>query len=147
MSTDLLRQQSKWKETLMEIRQMMASLIQEGFNSANMKPWRFHWDHQLYKSLEHQYQLGLEALNEHLPEIRVELIYRYMSVFVIFSYGAPLAQRASYLALHSSLFGPDGSVNYYCCINSFVNWLKKYSHAMVHTLTIVESIWPMLQSV
>ena len=34
------------------------------------------------------------------------------SVFLMSSYGAPLAQRASYLALHSSLFGPDGVVNY-----------------------------------
>ena len=31
------------------------------------------------------------------------------SVFLISLYGAPLAQKASYLALHSSLFGP---VNY-----------------------------------
>ena len=30
----------------------------------------------------------------------------YMSVFLISSYGTPLAQRASYFALHSSLFGP-----------------------------------------
>ena len=52
----------------------------------------------------------------------------FMSVFLISSYGAPLAQRASYLALHSSLFGPDGSVN----------WLKMYSQ-------IVEPIWPRLQ--
>ena len=29
-----------------------------------------------------------------------------MSVFLISLYGTPLAQRASYLALHSSLFGP-----------------------------------------
>ena len=76
MSTDLLRQQAKWKETLMEARQMMASLVQEGFNSSNMRPWKLHWDHQLYKALEHQYQLGLEGLNEHLPEIKVELTYR-----------------------------------------------------------------------
>ena len=55
---------------------MMASLVQEGFNAANMRPWQLHWDHQLYKALEHQYQLGLEALNEHLPEIKVELTYR-----------------------------------------------------------------------
>ena len=27
-------------------------------------------------------------------------------MFLITSYGAPLAQKASYLALHSSLFGP-----------------------------------------
>ena len=32
------------------------------------------------------------------------------SVFSIISYGAPLAQRAFYLALYSSLFGPDGAV-------------------------------------
>lgn len=43
---------------------------------SNMKSWRAHWDHQLYKALEHQYQIGLEALNEHLPEIKVELVYR-----------------------------------------------------------------------
>ena len=60
----------------MDVRQMMAGLVQEGFNSSNMRPWKLHWDHQLYKSLEHQYQLGLEALNEHLPEIKVELTYR-----------------------------------------------------------------------
>ena len=32
--------------------------------------------------------------------------YARTSVFLISLYGAPLAQRASYLALHSSLFGP-----------------------------------------
>jgi len=40
-----------------------------------MKTWKAHWDHQLYKALEHQYQMGLEALNENLPEIKVELTY------------------------------------------------------------------------
>ena len=41
------------------------------------------------------------------------------AVFLISSYGAPLAQRASYLALHSSLFGPDGTVdNDYIVTNS-----------------------------
>ena len=36
--------------------------------------------------------------NDHLNECT--------AVFLISSYGAPLAHRASYLALHSSLFGP-----------------------------------------
>ena len=81
MSVDLLRQQQRWKDTLMEIREIMASLVQEGFNPDNMRPWRLHWDHQLYKALEHQYQLGLEALSENLPEIKVEMIYRYMAVY------------------------------------------------------------------
>ena len=42
---------------------------QAGFT--NLRSWRAHWDRQLYKALEHQYQVGLEALNEHLPEIQV----------------------------------------------------------------------------
>ena len=33
-------------------------------------------------------------------------VYTCISVFLISSYGAPLAHRASHLALHSSLFGP-----------------------------------------
>ena len=37
-----------------------------------MKPWRFHWDRQLYKALEHQYQMGLENLNNNLTEIKIE---------------------------------------------------------------------------
>ena len=30
----------------------------------------------------------------------------FITVFLISSYGTPLGQRTSYLALHSSLFGP-----------------------------------------
>ena len=33
-------------------------------------------------------------------------------VFLISFYDTPLAQRVSYSALYSSLFGPDGAVNY-----------------------------------
>jgi len=47
----------------------------QGFAVENMKTWKAHWDHQLYKALEHQYQMGLEALNENLLEIKVELTY------------------------------------------------------------------------
>jgi len=49
--------------------------VLQGFAVENMKTWKAHWDRQLYKALEHQYQMGLEALNENLPEIKVELIY------------------------------------------------------------------------
>ena len=38
----------------------------------------------------------------------------WTSEFLISSYGTPLAQRASYYPLHSSLFGPDDTVNYDC---------------------------------
>ncbi|XP_013392185.1 cytoplasmic dynein 2 heavy chain 1, partial [Lingula anatina] len=76
MSTDLLRHQQRWKDGLMDIRHLMANLVQQGFSASNMTPWKAHWDRQLYKALEHQCQMGLEALNENLPEIVVELTYR-----------------------------------------------------------------------
>ena len=59
----------------------------------------------------------------------------FVTAFLISSYSAPFAQRASYLTLHSSLFGPDGAVNYdYIVTNSIssVNWLKMYSQWCTH---------------
>ena len=47
----------------------------------------------------------------------------YRPVFLISSYGAPLTQRASYLAQHSSLFGPDGTVNYDYIVTNSINSL------------------------
>lgn len=41
-----------------------------------MQAWRQHWNHQLYKALEHQYQKGLEALNKNLPEIQIDLTFK-----------------------------------------------------------------------
>lgn len=76
INTDLLRQQQKWKDNLYEIRQIINEAIQMGFSEANMKSWLAHWDRQLYKILEYQYQLGLDTLNENMPEIKVELIFR-----------------------------------------------------------------------
>ncbi|RDD40688.1 Cytoplasmic dynein 2 heavy chain 1 [Trichoplax sp. H2] len=77
-SIELLKQQQRWKDGLMEIRQIMANLgnISQKFNAESMKTWKLHWDHQLYKALEHQYQLSLESLNENLSEIKVELVFR-----------------------------------------------------------------------
>ena len=56
------------------------------------------------------------------------------------------------LALHSSLFGPDDTVNYdyiitnTCSINYLAQDVHVHVFPMVHTLTIVEPIWPMLQN-
>lgn len=41
-----------------------------------MSTWLNHWDRQLYKVLEYQYQLGLDTLNENMPEIKVEIAFR-----------------------------------------------------------------------
>ena len=56
---------------------------QAGFT--NLRSWRAHWDRQLYKALEHQYQVGLEALNEHLPEIQVDILVSRAANLGIFS--------------------------------------------------------------
>ena len=50
-------------------------------------------------------------------------VYVYNSVFLISSYGAPLAQRASYLEQQSSLFGPDGAGNYDYIVTNSINSL------------------------
>ena len=76
MNTDLLKAQPKWKEGLMSIREIMTTVLSQGYHAKDMKTWKVHWDHQLYKALEVQYQMGIESLNENLPEIRVELTYR-----------------------------------------------------------------------
>ncbi|XP_013915709.1 PREDICTED: cytoplasmic dynein 2 heavy chain 1 [Thamnophis sirtalis] len=76
MNIDLLRQQQRWKDGLQELRGGFSSLESQGFLSNDMKAWRLHWNHQLYKALEHQYQMGLEALNENLPEINIDLTYK-----------------------------------------------------------------------
>uniref|UniRef100_A0ABM5FWF4 Cytoplasmic dynein 2 heavy chain 1 n=2 Tax=Agamidae TaxID=81953 RepID=A0ABM5FWF4_9SAUR len=76
MNIDLLRQQQRWKDGLQELRAGFSSLESQGFHSRDMKAWRQHWNYQLYKALEHQYQMGLEALNENLPEINIDLTYK-----------------------------------------------------------------------
>ena len=55
--------------------------------------------------------------------IHVHVQCTCVRVFLISSYSAPLAQRASYLALHISLFGPDGAVNYDYIVTNSINSL------------------------
>ena len=68
----------------------------------------------------------------------------YSPVFLISSYGAPLAQRVSYLALHSSLFEPVAQL---IMITLSLTPLAQYVFPMVHTLTTFEPIWPILQNI
>ncbi|XP_058489722.1 dynein cytoplasmic 2 heavy chain 1 isoform X1 [Solea solea] len=76
MNVDLLKHQQRWKDGLQDLRMGFATLEAQGFRSDDMQAWRQHWNHQLYKALEHQYQMGLEALNMNLPEIHIDLTFR-----------------------------------------------------------------------
>ena len=55
-----------------------------------------------------------------LWSISYELFFQQCFWILISS---PLAQRASYFALHSSLFGPDGTVNYDYIVTNNINSL------------------------
>lgn len=74
METGLLKQQTGWKTGLRDIREIMQQV--EEMNFMNMKSWRVHWDFQIYKALEHQYQISLADLHSNLPEMKVQLVYR-----------------------------------------------------------------------
>ncbi|XP_062329494.1 dynein cytoplasmic 2 heavy chain 1 [Osmerus eperlanus] len=76
MNVDLLRQQQRWKDSLQELRTGFATLEAQGFSPGDMRAWKQHWNHQLYKALEHQYQTGLEALNKNLPDINIDLTFK-----------------------------------------------------------------------
>ncbi|CAF4509108.1 unnamed protein product, partial [Rotaria sp. Silwood2] len=80
MNTDLLREPHKWQYQVQEIRKIMDTLTNEGYAAKNMKPWRAFWDRQLYKALELQYSMGLKALNENLPDIKIDLVFGEKSV-------------------------------------------------------------------
>lgn len=74
MNTDLLREPQKWHQQVQEIRKIMDSVANEGYEAKTMRPWRAFWDRQLYKTLDLQYSMGLKALNENLPDIKIDLI-------------------------------------------------------------------------
>jgi hypothetical protein len=54
-----------------EMRVMCATLAEQRYTRESMQPWLIHWDHQLAKAMTHQFQLGLESLNENLAELKV----------------------------------------------------------------------------
>ena len=72
MNTDLLRNKKKWDEKLIIMNKVISS---SGRSTVNSQQWRRHWDRQLYKALELQYNLGLESLSENLQQIRANIVY------------------------------------------------------------------------
>ncbi|OQS05963.1 dynein heavy chain [Thraustotheca clavata] len=74
MDVDLLRYPEKWKDKNDTIKAFINVTIKK-YDPNLTKRWLLYWDHQLYKVLEAGYQIGLESLNENLPEIKVEVIF------------------------------------------------------------------------
>lgn len=76
MSTDLIKNQMKWKETVDSIRSMILSVQEHGISMDSTISWRNHIDVQIYKVFQYQYKLGLENLHSNLSEIKVDLVYK-----------------------------------------------------------------------
>lgn len=75
MNVDLLKNKGLWKENLNKIRKIIDSVTKQR-QPELCKLWLTHLNYQLFKALEHQYQMGLESLNETLPEIQCDLVIR-----------------------------------------------------------------------
>ncbi|RXG65514.1 Cytoplasmic dynein 2 heavy chain 1, partial [Armadillidium vulgare] len=145
MNTDLLRHQPRWKELLKEIRSIMHQLEQQGFS--DQKSWATHWDRQLYKALEYQYQLGVEALNHHLPEIKVELTYRQQKL----QFNPPIeeirmkyyGQLKRFLAIPYNFKGVNEANN----SSIFPTIIDRNAHRFDHLFQKAEELFNKLESV
>jgi dynein heavy chain 2 len=74
MNIDLHRSSEVWKSKWRFMKEKMTA-IKSKYSEKDTKLWLLHWDHQIYKALEISYQLGLESLNENIPEIKIELVF------------------------------------------------------------------------
>jgi len=79
MNVDILKNKNLWKENLAKIRKIVESVTKTR-QPEQCKLWINHLNHQLYKALEHQYQMGLESLNENLSEISCDLVFRNQAI-------------------------------------------------------------------
>ncbi|KAG2385509.1 hypothetical protein C9374_003324 [Naegleria lovaniensis] len=74
MNIDLLREKEVWTGKVTEIAKIFSFLKTQ--NYSNMESWKTHWDYNIYKALDYQYKVGLETLNEQLPELKCELVFK-----------------------------------------------------------------------
>ena len=75
MGVDMLRQPDVWKHKWRSIKEKL-DVVKQRYSEKDQRLWVLHWDHQMYKTLEVSYQMGLESLNENLPEIKVDLVFQ-----------------------------------------------------------------------
>uniref|UniRef100_A0A1B0CJW6 Cytoplasmic dynein 2 heavy chain 1 n=1 Tax=Lutzomyia longipalpis TaxID=7200 RepID=A0A1B0CJW6_LUTLO len=74
MSTDLQRQAQIWKDEMRHLRDLIAQIESQGYT--NLDAFKLHLDYQLYKVLEYQYISGILNLNNKLPDIYIDIVFR-----------------------------------------------------------------------
>ncbi|KAK6729947.1 hypothetical protein RB195_006787 [Necator americanus] len=76
INLDVLKEVNKWKEILVKIRSKISEEeLVHGASKASLRPWQIHWNWQLYKALQLQYQWGIESLHAQIPLIHTQLIF------------------------------------------------------------------------
>ncbi|XP_015834463.1 cytoplasmic dynein 2 heavy chain 1 [Tribolium castaneum] len=71
---DLIKDYSKWKEAIRNMRNIMSQVEEKGFK--NMQTWKADVDSNLCQVLEKQYLKSLDTLHLYLPEIYTDIVYR-----------------------------------------------------------------------
>jgi dynein heavy chain 2 len=80
-SVDLLRNAEQWRNQLKDLRTRFETFEKnQNVSGPGLDVWKRHWDYQLYKALEHQYQVGLEQLNESVDPFTVSLLFKQGSI-------------------------------------------------------------------
>ncbi|VDM76119.1 unnamed protein product [Strongylus vulgaris] len=76
VNLDVLKEVNRWKELLIKIRSKISEEeLVHGAPKASLRPWQIHWNWQLYKALQLQYQWGIESLHAQIPLIHTQLIF------------------------------------------------------------------------
>ena len=75
MSIDLLKQKQVWHDKMNQIKQMVDAEIRDRPKDL-CTLWLKQINQEVYKALEIQYRMGLECINQNLPEISIELTLR-----------------------------------------------------------------------
>ncbi|KAI6195343.1 Cytoplasmic dynein 2 heavy chain 1 [Aphelenchoides besseyi] len=76
LQLDFTKDVEKWSSAVAEVRQRFAEEERRVANPANMRPWAIHWDKQLYKIVQLQFQWGMQNLQTVVGTINIQLILR-----------------------------------------------------------------------
>ncbi|KAL4440929.1 hypothetical protein ABPG74_009342 [Tetrahymena malaccensis] len=102
---DLVKNKHVWKEKLEAIKKTI-DIGCQGKDPSICNVWKYNWDIQLYKALEHQYQRGLQMLDQNLQEMNADIVLK----------GKNIEFRPPFEELKEK---------YYREIRAFINWPAK----------------------
>ena len=143
MSVDLVRARDRWKEGIKDLRASFDKIERSmGLNPNDTREWRMHWDYQLFKVLQYQYQVGLECLNEHMPQTEVRMVFKHRRL----QFDPPLEQmRAAHYKSVKQFLGIPGSFRGVSEATFFRRMTEGYGAAIARVHERSETLFMRLQ--